>query len=273
MLDTSSGRVVNLDVVHHRAAWHPSYTDASRAFWQSWEMNPSWITDSHAAAAARQIVANQVPAVGCGRAKFLIIELARQDGKTGKVGKEIHGFGLGAQMHVLSVALSYAMSTGRTLVTRDTDNWWYTDAGHCPSRSFTCYYEPMSSCSEADVIAGLRADRGWNGEVRRLGKETLGDRVVLTDCRLDNFLNLPKEHRAHVPEEYLSRYMTAECCLHTPPLLLQNPHTPYSFLTWWESNFLEASLLFELLLCVEFPVCTWKRFMLSHHDQRYLLTH
>lgn len=59
----------------------------------------------------------------CCACRVLIIELGRQDGATGKVGNEIHGFGLGAQMHVLSVALSYALSTGRTLVTRDQDNW------------------------------------------------------------------------------------------------------------------------------------------------------
>lgn len=208
VLDTSSGRVVSLDVAGHRVLWHDSYSAASAAFWRSWDASPSWRKDSDAETAAQHIDANQAPAAGCGSARFLIVELARQDGKTGKIGKEIHGFGLGAQMHVLSVALSYAMATGRTLVTRDVDNWWYTDAADCPERSFTCYYRPLSVCSESQVMAGLRAERGWSGEVRRLGRDTLSDRVVLSDCRLDNFLNLPKEHRTHVPSQFATRWHT-----------------------------------------------------------------
>jgi hypothetical protein len=197
---------VSLDVVHHRVSWHDSYSAASSEFWRSWGESPSWMTDADAETAARLIAANQAPIAGCGRARFLIVELARQDGKTGKIGKEIHGFGLGAQMHVLSVALSYALATGRTLVTRDVDNWWYTDAADCPQRSFTCYYRPLSICTESQVMDGLRAERGWSGEVRRLGSDSLDDRVVLTDCRLDNFLNLPKEHRTHVPIQFVTRW-------------------------------------------------------------------
>ena len=54
----------------------------------------------------------------CWAVRALVVELGRRDGRTGKIGSEIHGFGLGAQMHVLSVALSYAVRTRRVLVMR-----------------------------------------------------------------------------------------------------------------------------------------------------------
>ena len=72
---------------------------------------------------------------GCEHARALVVELGRRDGKTGKIGNEIHGFGFGAQMHVLTVALAYAVRTQRVLVLRSQDNWWYTDRNDCPSRS------------------------------------------------------------------------------------------------------------------------------------------
>lgn len=54
----------------------------------------------------------------CSTARALVVELGRRDGRTGKIGSEIHGFGFGAQMHVLTIALSYAVRTRRVLVMR-----------------------------------------------------------------------------------------------------------------------------------------------------------
>ena len=79
---------------------------------------------------------------------------------TGKVGTEIHGFGFGAQMHVLTVALSYAQRTQRVVVMRYTDNWWYTDRKDCQSRSFSCYFQPLGACTEAEVMCGGGGGRG-----------------------------------------------------------------------------------------------------------------
>ncbi len=53
----------------------------------------------------------QQPVGECHASRALVVELGRRDGRTGKIGSEIHGFGFGAQMHVLTVALSYAVRT------------------------------------------------------------------------------------------------------------------------------------------------------------------
>ena len=90
----------------------------------------------------------QQPAGGCNNVRALVVELGRRDGRTGKIGSEIHGFGFGAQMHVLTIALAYAVRTQRILVMRSRDNWWYTDRTDCPSRAFTCYFQvpPLPRC-------------------------------------------------------------------------------------------------------------------------------
>mmetsp|Transcript_1581 Transcript_1581/g.4781 ORF Transcript_1581/g.4781 Transcript_1581/m.4781 type:complete len:423 (-) Transcript_1581:821-2089(-) len=110
----------------------------------------------------------------CKQARFLVIELGRRDGRTGKIGSEIHGFGFGAQMHVMSVALSYAFRTNRTLIARSRDNWWYTDPADCPSRSFQCYFEPLSKCTEEQVMRGMRSkEMDEQGEPFKLTQENV----------------------------------------------------------------------------------------------------
>lgn len=78
---------------------------------------------------------------------------------------------------------------------RTRDNWWYTSPDDCPNRSFECYFRPLSSCTEADALGPGGA------EPPRLAAATEGERVVVTDCRLDNYLNSAK-HRYHVPPEF-----------------------------------------------------------------------
>jgi hypothetical protein len=52
----------------------------------------------------------------CAKGRFLVVELGRQDGRVGRVDGELAGFGFGAQMHVITVAMTYAIRTNRTLV-------------------------------------------------------------------------------------------------------------------------------------------------------------
>ena len=85
------------------------------------------------------------------------------------------------------------------------DNWWYSDGAHCPSRSFTCYFEALSRCSEEQVTLGLRPwQLDGEGQLLKLRRGTEDERVVYTDLRLDNYLNL-KQHRLHVPEAVAHR--------------------------------------------------------------------
>ena len=119
-----------------------------------------------AARAAAMILANQEPpatraAAGqkqadkwCSKRRMLVLQLGRADGKTGRVDQELHGFGLGAAMHVLSVALSYGVRHNRTVVLPDKDSWWYTDAAACRSRSFMCLFEHVSSCETERHVGG-----------------------------------------------------------------------------------------------------------------------
>ena len=55
-------------------------------------------------------------------------------------------FGLGAQIHLLSLVASYAFATRRTLLAAEEDNWWYA-SDDCPSRSFHCYFQELSHCT------------------------------------------------------------------------------------------------------------------------------
>jgi len=154
---------------------------------------------SDAARAEAMIRANQEPsaesaAAGpkkvdkwCGKRRMLVLQLGRADGKTGRVDQELHGFGLGAAMHVLSVALSYSIRHNRTLVLPDKDSWWYTDPSVCKSRSFMCFFEPVSPCS-TDRHVGSEAmhDLDTDSERPRRGARP---RVVVAPTRLDKFLN------------------------------------------------------------------------------------
>ena len=74
--------------------------------------------------------------------------------------------GLGSQIHLLSLAASYAEQEGRALLVMDQDEWWFTDPGpqgvsqtpqeDCPSRAWACHMKALSSCSadESDLGRG-----------------------------------------------------------------------------------------------------------------------
>jgi hypothetical protein len=123
----------------------------------------------------------------CSKRKLLVLQLGRADGKTGRVDQELHGFGLGAAMHVLSVALSYGIRHNRTLILPDKDSWWYTDPSLCKSRSFTCFFEPVSPCSTNRHV-GSEAMQDLNEESERPRRGSRA-RVLVAPTRLDKFLN------------------------------------------------------------------------------------
>jgi hypothetical protein len=72
--------------------------------------------------------------------------------------------GFGAELHWITVALTAAVETNRTLVIREDVAWQYADAaaGFCaPGHTFSCYFASLSSCvvrSRADldeILAGV----------------------------------------------------------------------------------------------------------------------
>jgi hypothetical protein len=103
------------------------------------------------------------------------------------VDQELHGFGLGAAMHVLSVALSYGIRHNRTVLLPDNDSWWYTDPAFCKARSFMCFFEPISPCSTGRHVGSeMMRDLSSDSESPRRGARA---RVVVAPTRLDKFLN------------------------------------------------------------------------------------
>jgi hypothetical protein len=45
---------------------------------------------------------------------------------------------------------------GRTLLVLDQDEWWFTDGAVCPSRSWSCHFKALSSCSaDADDLGAF----------------------------------------------------------------------------------------------------------------------
>ncbi len=123
----------------------------------------------------------------CGRRKLLVLQLGRSDGRTGRIDQELHGFGLGAAMHVLSVALSYGVRHNRTVILPDKDSWWYADPAVCKDRSFMCYFQPVSPCSTGRHVGSeAMHDLGEGSERPRRGARP---RVVVAPTRLDKYLN------------------------------------------------------------------------------------
>lgn len=114
-------------------------------------------------------------AVDCRKNRQLVVELgrkvivlphaaveSRQDGRIGRIDKEVHGFGLGAALHVITAALSYGARYNRTVVmpksyalprrqrvTSRRDAWWYTEHSDCSKRSFSCYFQQVRPCQVA----------------------------------------------------------------------------------------------------------------------------
>lgn len=102
--------------LHHRQAFQALDAEARRAAPAAGGQKRLYDADEDWAREALRAL--QHPVRGCSQARALVVELGRRDGRTGKIGTEIHGFGFGAQMHVLTIALSYAVRTGRLLVMR-----------------------------------------------------------------------------------------------------------------------------------------------------------
>ena len=86
------------------------------------------------AAAVSAFDARQQPA-DCAAAPVLIVELRNMT------------HGLGSQVHLLSLAASYAEEEGRALLFPDEDEWWFTDAKDCEARAWGCHMKTLSSCS------------------------------------------------------------------------------------------------------------------------------
>jgi len=78
--------------------------------------------------------ARQQPA-DCAATPVLIVELRNMT------------HGLGSQIHLLSLAASYAEEEDRALLFPDEDEWWFTDATDCEARAWGCHMKTVSSCS------------------------------------------------------------------------------------------------------------------------------
>jgi hypothetical protein len=118
-------------------------------------------------------------------------------------------FGLGAQIHLLSLVAAYAFHTGRTLLAAEQDRWWYA-GDDCPSGSFHCYFKPLSSCSVQGPHGVLvaRGDGGGGGvnikKLRLLGEhDEQRDRVVLANVQSEGWLKTAGYRRA-VPPQFAS---------------------------------------------------------------------
>ena len=112
-------------------------------------------------------------------------------------------FGLGAQIHLLSLTASYAFANRRTLLAAEQDGWWYAGED-CPSRSFQCYFEPLSSCTvtgakSIGALAGL--DTAMLPLLGEHDEEI--DRVVLASVESEAWLKT-SGYRTWVPEQFAS---------------------------------------------------------------------
>lgn len=54
--------------------------------------------------------------------------------------------GLGSELHWIQVALTAAFMLNRTLVVREDQGWLWVDRDACGDRTFSCFFEPLSSC-------------------------------------------------------------------------------------------------------------------------------
>lgn len=227
--------------------------------------------ESDAQRAQSMILANQHPGVAsagsdkkvdkwCGKRKLLVLQLGRADGKTGRVDQELHGFGLGAAMHVLSVALSYGIRHNRTLLLPDKDSWWYTDPALCKSRSFSCFFEPVSPCSTDRHVGGeTMQDLTEDSERPRRGARA---RVVVAPTRLDKYLNHEDNrcvnlhpHVIAFAQGFISQpSMTRHCLLcadRNCPLFAERLWVPPEFAQrgalWWRAQLVKCACWLTVL--------------------------
>uniref|UniRef100_A0A7S4PJ41 Alpha-(1,6)-fucosyltransferase N- and catalytic domain-containing protein n=2 Tax=Guillardia theta TaxID=55529 RepID=A0A7S4PJ41_GUITH len=103
-------------------------------------------------------------------------------------------FGLGAQLHLLTLVASYAWRSGRVLVTARNDSWWYAEEG-CQRKSFECYFLPITNCSMS-----LRAERG---NFPLLGEHEEEDEIVLATIKSESWLKQQQLH-TFVPPSFRS---------------------------------------------------------------------
>jgi len=54
-------------------------------------------------------------------------------------------------LHWVQVALHAAFITSRILIMADEDTWIFVDANTCSSRSWSCYFKPLSQCTESSL--------------------------------------------------------------------------------------------------------------------------
>ena len=109
-------------------------------------------------------------------------------------------FGLGAQVHLLSLVAAYAFGTGRTLVAAEEDEWWYA-GDDCVGASYHCYFEPLSPCTvhgKHGVANGLDVRKlpliGEHNEIR--------DRLVLASIEAEGWLKSSNGYRQSVAPRY-----------------------------------------------------------------------
>ena len=84
---------------------------------------------------------NQHPA-DCSKARFLVHF------------RGVGGFGY--QIHLLARELEYAVRSNRVLLFAGI--WIFTDPELCPKRDHECYFQPLSSCTLADIAPGFDAE-------------------------------------------------------------------------------------------------------------------
>jgi len=108
-------------------------------------------------------------------------------------------FGLGAQIHLLSLVASYAVATGRTLLAAEEDQWWYA-GDSCPSGSLHCYFHPLSPCTFKGPN-GVAADLHWKS-LPLLGEHNeQADRLVVASVDSEHFLK-SSGYRTFVPQRF-----------------------------------------------------------------------
>jgi hypothetical protein len=78
--------------------------------------------------------------------------------------------GLGSELHWLQVALTAAFLLNRTLVVREDQGWLWADRDTCGDRTFSCLFEPLSSCEAV----------GRDGLVRLVAPQTLADVPIVS---------------------------------------------------------------------------------------------
>jgi len=101
--------------------------------------------DSDVVAAQQQLFRMQHPGVdACSSQRALVFSFDRAY------------WGLAANVHAMTLAMSYAFASGRMFLTRNPDHFNY--AGRSCRRGWECYFKPVSHCSESDIWGAYTVD-------------------------------------------------------------------------------------------------------------------